>query len=154
MLTPAAHGGLMPDDYLDLLDQFDKLIVWKRIVGTDKEIPEPQEGLDANFDAANDKVNSIKAELDAYLETIKQKLGFKKINYVNIKFIYELEIPVELVKGNKKPKEFELTSNKAGYERFHTNEIKAMVDRLEDAEEALKSEMVPFLCAIFSRFHE
>lgn len=73
---------------------------------------------------------------------------------MHIKFRYELEIPVELVKGNKKPKEFELTSTKQGFERFHTLEIKNIVDRLEDAEEALKSDMVPFLCAIFSRFHE
>jgi len=28
------------------------------------------------------------------------------------------------------------------------------VDRLETAEESLKDAMVPFLCAIFTRFHE
>jgi len=39
-----------------------------------------------------------------------------------------LEVPADLVKGNKKPKNFEFTSQKKGFERFHTKEIKDMVD--------------------------
>jgi len=58
------------------------------------------------------------------------------------------------VKGSKKPKDFDLTSQRKGYERFHTPTIKKLVDHLENAEERLKEAMVPFLCAIFSRFHE
>ena len=42
---------------------------------------------------------------------------------------------MEFVKGNRKPKEFEFTSQRKGFERFHTKEIKDLVDRLETAED-------------------
>ena len=41
---------------------------------------------------------------------------------------YEVEIPEEHVKGNKKPKNYELTSTRKGYERFHTPEIKELIE--------------------------
>jgi len=34
----------------------------------------------------------------------------KRINYSHAKFRYELEIPCEIIKGNKKPDDFEFTS--------------------------------------------
>lgn len=74
----------------------------------------------------------------------------RRIDYSHAKFRYELEIPSEHVRGNKKPKNFEFTSQKKGYERFHTPELKKLVDRLEIAEDALKDAMMPFLSAIFA----
>ena len=111
-------------------------------------------GLDDNFDEANITVTKIKNKLDMYLDHIRELLNNKKINFSHAKYRYELEVPEDLVKGNKKPKDFEFTSQRKGYERFHTPVIKKLVDQLEDAEETLKEAMVPFLCAIFSRFHE
>ena len=63
-------------------------------------------------------------------------------------------MPSDYVKGNRRPEYFEFTSQRKGFERFHTPEVKQLVDQLETAEDALKEAMVPFLCAIFSRFHE
>ena len=53
-----------------------------------------------------------------------------------------------------KPKEFEFTSQKKGFERFLTYVIKRLVNELEEAEEKLKEAMSPFLQAVFSRFHD
>jgi len=65
------YEGLMP--FLDdVINEFELLIVWKKVAGCEDQIPEPQRGLDAHFDATNDKVNGIKKEMDAYLETIRQ----------------------------------------------------------------------------------
>jgi DNA mismatch repair protein MSH6 len=75
------------------------------------------------------------------------------INFSNVKFRYELEIPEKYVKGKKKPKEFEYTSQRKGYQRFLTQEIKDVVDELEDAEEDLRQAMLPFICSLFNRFH-
>ena len=48
-------GGVIPADFLMEIDNFDKLIVWKRTMGgtKDTEIPEPKPGLDTAFDEAN-----------------------------------------------------------------------------------------------------
>lgn len=63
-------------------------------------------------------------------------------------------MPSELVDGKKKPDHFEFTSQRSGYQRFHTREIKQLIDELEVAEERLKDALTPFLCALFSKFHE
>ena len=43
------------------------MIVWKKIQGGDEDIPEPQPGLDENFDKINALVDEVKENLDAYL---------------------------------------------------------------------------------------
>lgn len=65
------EGGLLPLDYKVELEKFDKLIVWKKAEGADVEIPEPQRGLDQNFDQANDGVNQVKQQLEEYIGTIR-----------------------------------------------------------------------------------
>lgn len=58
------------------------------------------------------------------------------------------------MRGNKKPNDLELVSTRQGYQRFYTTEIKALVDKLEIAEDKLKDAMSPFLTAIFGKFHD
>jgi DNA mismatch repair protein MSH6 len=77
----------------------------------------------------------------------------RRISFSHAKTRYEIEIPEEHVKGNKKPKEFEFSSQKQGYQRFCTPESKQLVERLEVAEDRLKDAMSPFLTAIFFKFH-
>jgi DNA mismatch repair protein MSH6 len=65
----------------------------------------------SSFDQTNQSVNDIKAELNSYLEEIKGMFKEKRsIGFCHAKFRYEIEIPAELVKGNKKPADFEFTS--------------------------------------------
>ena len=150
--------GLFPKGYKDEIQRFNKLIVWKQVAtatGKPQEIPEPVPGIDASFDAANQGVVEIKQELDAYLIEIRRRFDRdRRINFSHAKFRYEIEMPTEHVQGKKKPEDFEFTSQRKGFERFHTAEIKSMVDRLERKEEALKDAMVPFLAAIFGKFHD
>jgi DNA mismatch repair protein MSH6 len=94
-------------------------------------------------------VDQVKAELDEYLEQVKSKFKERRIVYSHAKDRYSIEIPEDHVKGNKKPKEFEFSSARAGYQRFITPETKAFVERLEKAEDTLKDSMAPFLTAIF-----
>ena len=58
-----------------------------------------------------------------------------------------------MVEGKKKPDNFEFTSQRKDFQRFHTPEIKKLVDELEVAEEKLKDALTPFLCALFGKFH-
>ncbi len=78
----------------------------------------------------------------------------EKINWSHAKYRYELEIPEELVAGKLKPDNFEFTSQRKDFQRFHTKEIKKWVDELELAEEKLKEAFSPFLTTLFSKFHE
>lgn len=159
MANPEAFvNGLFPSCYMDEIKKNRALILWKKAhssTGKEIDVPEPTPGIDAEFDGANDKVDAIKKELDNYLIEIRRMFDRdRRINFSHAKYRYELEIPQEHVAGNKKPDHFEFTSQRKGYERFHTDTIKKLVDRLEVAEESLKDAMVPFLAAIFGRFHD
>ena len=85
---------------------------------------------------------------------IKKFDGDEKIQYSHILNRYEIEFPIEYVKGEKKPPEFEFSSAKLGFQRFTTRYTREVVDRLEIAEDRLKEIMCPFLTAIFSKFHD
>ena len=147
-------GGLLPANILESIREFDKLIAWKKAKGINNlEIPEPQRGIDEEFDAANEAVDLIKAKLDAYLQTIVQKFKDRRIAFSHAKNRYEIEVPEEHIKGNRKPPEFELCSTRQGFQRFQTPEQKSLVDKLEVAEDRLKDALAPFLTAIFSKFY-
>ena len=65
---PGFLAGMFPARLMQEVARFDSLILWKRVAGpSDQEIPEPQAGLDENFDAANNAVTAIKKKLDEYL---------------------------------------------------------------------------------------
>ena len=97
-------------------------------------------------------VNEVKFRLEDFIKEIREKFRDKRIGFSHAKYRFELEIPDEHVK--KIPDTFEFTSQKNGFKRYHTPEIKEMVEELEAAEEVLKNTMIPFLCDVFSLFHQ
>lgn len=56
------ENGLLPEGIKEAVATFDQLIKWKKLIGapSGSEIPEPQTGIDENFDNANEEVNQIK----------------------------------------------------------------------------------------------
>jgi hypothetical protein len=66
LLHPVEEGGLLPTKINSIINEFDNLIIWKVVSGGPSkiEIPEPQRGIDGEFDRANDRVDEIKAELE------------------------------------------------------------------------------------------
>eukprot|EP00347_Sterkiella_histriomuscorum_P021958 403332180 len=157
LLTPDTEQyGLFPTGIKDIVKEFEGMIVWKKTQGggPDDEIPEPQMGLDEEFDRANEAVDKVKQKLESYLQQIRSQFKDRRINWSHAKYRYELELPAELIDGKKKPADFEFTSQRNGYQRFHTKEIKQYVEELEVVEEKLKDDLTPFLCALFQKFHE
>ena len=131
LLTPdTEEGGMIPSGMRKVIDEFESMIVWKKTQGggADEEIPEPQMGLDEEFDKANQAVDAVKDKLEGYLQQQRQKFKDRRINYSHAKYRYELEMPMDLVSGKLKPENFEFTSQKQGYQRFHTQEIKKYVE--------------------------
>jgi len=60
---------LLFPDYEPILDEFEQMIVWKR-AGT-QSVPEPQVGVDPEFDRCNEKVESVKHKLGEYLVEVQ-----------------------------------------------------------------------------------
>jgi len=125
-----SEEGLFPQNLVEAVSHFESRIIWKRTSGggADEEIPEPQPGLDAQFDQANAAVDSVKEQLNEYLGEVRSQMRDRRIVFSHTKYRYELEVPEELVKGKMKPDHFELTSQKIGFQRFHTKEIKQLID--------------------------
>jgi len=149
-LNSAEEPGLFPD-LREAIEEFEFMIVWKKVQGSEDDIPEPKPGIDEEFDKANQDVDRIKFDLDEELDKIKQLFPSDKlrINFAHSKYRYEIEIPEELVRGSKKPPFLEFSSSRSGFTRFQTAAVKKIVEQLECAEDKLKNALSPFCCAIF-----
>ncbi|CDW72387.1 dna mismatch repair protein msh6 [Stylonychia lemnae] len=155
--------GLIPNIKY-LLEEFAFLIVWKQVPGSQEQIPEPKKGLCKEFDDYNQQIFQIKDQMEKYLDTLRQKVKsanngkyqnlVTQIGYSHTKYRYEIEIPKELVSDNKRLKELEFTSTRNGFERFHTQELKRMIEELEECEESLQNTLSPFIYALFQRFYQ
>lgn len=77
--------------------------------------PQPQPGLNHEYDAAFKVVSDIVEGLEKELKKWKLHFGSTEIQYHHGKIRYQIEVPEELVQGVKKPKEFIITSKKKGF---------------------------------------
>ena len=108
----------MPDDIDICVKEFQEMIKWKGIglpngIGAAHvvkcDIPEPQRGMDEQYDAAVDRVEDVKKNLRELLERYATKYTDRRVQFSHAKFRYEIEIPEEHVK-REKPPELELSS--------------------------------------------
>lgn len=67
-----------------------------------------------------------------------------------------LEMPKDLVAGDKRPPDFDLvrTLDAQNTQRFLTPTLKILVGDLEDAEYNVKHFIMPFICSIFGVFQQ
>jgi len=72
-----------------------------------------------------------------------------QIKYAHSKLRYEIEIPNDLVKGDKKPEDLVLTSHRVGFQRFHTEELRSLYERYLFKCSIMKEALTPFVCALF-----
>ena len=94
-------------------------------------------------------MKEIEKSFGKILERERQRLGSKNVEFVNSKFRYELEVEDKVVKGNKKPEEYQFTSSRQGYQRFHTNEIIEKIAEIEEVEEKVKNYLQQFCIFVF-----
>mgnify|MGYP001009312251 CR=1 FL=1 len=142
--------SIVPDPF-KLTSHFEELIKWEGEKGTYK-LATPKPGIDTEYDNIKKDIESIHKTFEAYLGTIRERFDCKGIKYSNAKYRFELEIPIHLVEGKKKPPEFIFTSQKKGYQRFHTKEIKQIISKLEKKETLLKQSLSGFVASIFEQF--
>ncbi len=139
-------------DYSSVIEEFEKMIQWKS-VGS-KKVPEPVPGLDEEFDQANARVERIKEKLETYIEKVRKELKCRNINYTtnSKRFRYEIEVPEDMVK--KVSDEYINTSNVKGKKRYQSDDLRELINELEEAEEKFKDALIPFLRSMFLKFYE
>lgn len=139
-------------DPLSLIDELQKVIKWEG--DRNAPVPTPREGIDPDYDAKKAEIEAVHRKFNDHLLHWREKLNCKDICYANSKFRYELEIPAKYVEGKKKHPDLEFTSQKKDYQRFHTKEIKKMLEVLEEKEEELKGLLSKFIYFLFDLFHK
>ena len=58
-------------DYDPIIEEFEKMIVWKKASG--RRIPEPKPGVDENFDKCNEDVIEMKEKLQEYIVEVAEE---------------------------------------------------------------------------------
>ncbi|KAL8801615.1 MAG: hypothetical protein Q9182_004345 [Xanthomendoza sp. 2 TL-2023] len=113
------------------------LIQWKeafdRSKARDDGILVPEQGVEEDFDASQERIESILANLDKLLYKTRKDLGCSTIVYRdNGKEIYQLEVPIK-VKGI--PKNWDQMSATQKVKRYYSPELRSLVRQLQEAQE-------------------
>ena len=58
-------------DYDPIIEEFEKMIVWKKASG--RRIPEPKPGVDEHFDKCNEDVIDMKEKLQEYIDEVTEE---------------------------------------------------------------------------------
>eukprot|EP00828_Plagiopyla_frontata_P040593 TRINITY_DN5543_c0_g1_i2.p1 TRINITY_DN5543_c0_g1~~TRINITY_DN5543_c0_g1_i2.p1 ORF type:complete len:222 (-),score=29.82 TRINITY_DN5543_c0_g1_i2:254-919(-) len=111
----------------------------------------PQVGVLKDFDEVFEQITKIEAKLEEYLVDQKKRLKCNEIHYFHTRFAqqnsqdYQLEVPEKIVEGNKRPEEYQLTSKKKGFLRFHTDFIIDCLESVYILKEEMRHTLVPFI---------
>jgi DNA mismatch repair ATPase MutS len=85
---------------------------------------------------------------------VRKELKCRNINYTtnSKRFRYEIEVPEDMVK--KVSDEYINTSNVKGKKRYQSDDLRELINELEEAEEKFKDALIPFLRSMFLKFYE
>jgi len=113
------------------------LAKWKtafdRPKAKDKGLLIPEPGVEEEFDASQQRIEDILAELQNFLKQARRDLGSTAIVYRdNGKEIYQLEVPTK-VKGV--PDDWDQMSATKAVKRYYTPELRVLIRELQEAQE-------------------
>lgn len=111
----------------------------------------PAEGCDEMIDEINRKEKEIENLLNDILSRMKKELKVPILKFVHAKYKYEIECPDNIPKSLLK--HVEITSQKKGFIRIQTEEIKRYVEMLDDIEQEKKDSIYPFFQKVFQSFY-
>eukprot|EP00917_Polyrhabdina_sp_WS-2016_P000712 GHVP01001542.1.p1 GENE.GHVP01001542.1~~GHVP01001542.1.p1 ORF type:complete len:1183 (+),score=247.84 GHVP01001542.1:1162-4710(+) len=110
-------------------------------------------GFDENYDTACDKLDLCKKGFFEAKDRIAEQYGIrpKLLNFVHTKFKYEIEVSESDVPPKLK-KDAEITSQRKGFLRFHTNEITEKLPDLDDCEAVLNEASFSLISNLILKF--
>ncbi|KAL4506669.1 hypothetical protein ABPG72_000240 [Tetrahymena utriculariae] len=142
-------NDILHDICLKKVLSIEKKILW---IGLKKHIPTPVPGICEAYDNKLKDIEDHENEFSNYIKNIRKQFGDDRIQFCHSKAPYQLEIPIELVKGDKKPAEFELTSITKKTQRFHTPQLKQLINKQLLLQDQLKQYLGDFTCVVFDEF--
>ncbi len=112
----------------------------------------PERGVEDDFDASQDRIEQILADLQSLLKKVRRDLGSTSIVYRdNGKEIYQLEVPLKL-KGV--PKNWDQMSATSKVKRYYSPELRSLVRELQEAQETHGQIVKEVAGRFFQRFDE
>ncbi|XP_074656040.1 DNA mismatch repair protein Msh6-like isoform X2 [Tubulanus polymorphus] len=136
-------------DVQESLDFFDKSFDHEK--ARKEGVIIPAKGVDTDYDEAMVGIKTINRDLEEYLSKQKKRFGCPTISYWGTgKNRFQMEIPDAVAK--KVPHEFELTSQRKGFKRYQTTEVKDMYERMVVAEERKSVALRDIMRRIFYNF--
>ncbi|KAL8703166.1 MAG: hypothetical protein Q9201_003642 [Fulgogasparrea decipioides] len=157
LLTKFGAGeGVIGQLISSMPDLKETLARWKeafdRTKAKDDGILVPEHGVEEDFDASQDRIESILAELEELLQRTRKNLSCSAIVYRdNGKEIYQLEVPVK-VKGI--PKTWDQMSATQKVKRYYSPELRSLVRRLLEAQETHGQIVKEVAGRFYARFDE
>ncbi|KAL8868623.1 MAG: hypothetical protein Q9174_004870, partial [Haloplaca sp. 1 TL-2023] len=112
----------------------------------------PETGVEEDFDASQERIETILSQLDTLLQESRKKLGSSAIVYRdNGKEIYQLEVPTK-VKGV--PKNWDQMSATQKVKRYYSPELRGLVRQLQEAQETHGQIVKQVASRFYARFDE
>jgi DNA mismatch repair protein MSH6 len=111
----------------------------------------PERGVEEEFDASQDRIEEVKAELQALLKIKQKELGSQKVVFRDIgKEIYQIEVPAKI----KAPKDWKMMSSTKDVKRYYFNDLKDLVRELQEAQETHGQVVKAVARRMYARFDE
>ena len=112
----------------------------------------PERGVEEDFDASQDRIQSLLANLETLLKRTRKELKSTDIVYAdNGKEIYQLEVPIK-VKGI--PKNWDQMSATQKVKRYYNPELRGLVRKLQEAQETHGQIVKDVSARFFQKFDE
>ncbi|KAK5952604.1 DNA mismatch repair protein msh6 [Knufia fluminis] len=134
-----------------------RLEYWKKAFDRQKAkeagILVPERCIEEDFDESQDYIESIREELDEILRTARKELGSNAVCFRdNGKEIMQLEVPVKVAK--KVPSDWNQMSATQAVKRYYFPELKALVRKLQEAQETHSQIVKEVAARFYARFDE
>ncbi|XP_062318877.1 DNA mismatch repair protein Msh6 [Osmerus eperlanus] len=112
----------------------------------------PKTGFDPEYDQALSGIQACEAELQAYLERQRRRLGCRSLAYWGTgRNRYQMEVPDSVAERNV-PEEYEVKSTKKGCKRYWTREIERLFGELQSQEEKRDAALKDCMRRLFYNF--
>ena len=112
----------------------------------------PERGVEEDFDASQDRIQGLLANLETLLKRTRKELKCTDIVYAdNGKEIYQLEVPIK-VKGI--PKSWDQMSATQKVKRYYNPELRGLVRKLQEAQETHGQIVKEVSARFFQKFDE
>ena len=152
----AGGEGVIGQLIANMPDLKNLLLSWKEafdhVKARENGLLIPERGVEQDFDASQDHIEAILAELETLLKKTRKNLDSSAICYRDSgKEIYQLEVPIKV---KNIPKNWDQMSATVKVKRYYFPELRSLVRQLQEAQETHGQIVKEVSARFFARFDE